>query len=86
MFSPNEFWLNLHRLSESYDSEGANVTERAAHITRQFQDMPGLAQQEVLQELHRLAIHLPELYAVVAAAANGASPRYESAKRREDVA
>jgi len=87
MVSPNEFWLNLHRLSVAFDAEGATNKERAANICRQFEQMPPVAQQEVLDELRRLAIHLPELYPVIAAAAHAGNPaRPDSAQRRDDVA
>ncbi|HEX5105208.1 MAG TPA: hypothetical protein VFV87_15415 [Pirellulaceae bacterium] len=86
MYSPNEFWLNLHRLTEAYDAEGMTTAERFANITRQFQAMPPLAQQEILQELRRLTIHLPELYPVVAAEAADEPPQQPSLARREDVA
>ena len=87
MVSPNEFWLNLHRLHVAYESEGATIKERAANICRQFEQMPPVAQQEVLDELRRLAIHLPQLYPLMAAAAHtGSTACQEAAERRDDVA
>jgi hypothetical protein len=93
MYSPNEFWLNLHRLAAAYDAEGATIGERNANITRQFQDMPYLAQREVLGELQRLVHRLPELYLHVAEAAHESELSHKAAlahqsasNRREDVA
>ena len=87
MVSPNEFWLNLHRLSVAYDAEGSTIKERTANICGQFEQMPPVAQQEVLEELRRLAVHLPELYPVIAAAAHDGCPaRQDTVERREDVA
>jgi hypothetical protein len=87
MVSPNEFWLNLHRLSAAYDAEGTTIKERTANICQQFEQMPCLAQQEVIEELRRLAICLPELYPIIAAAAQtSGQSRLEPARRREDVA
>jgi hypothetical protein len=75
--SANEFWLNLHRLADAYDSEGLTTDERAANIVDQFRHMPPIAQRHVLKELRRLVLAMPDLYPLVAAAANEA----ESAKQ-----
>jgi hypothetical protein len=64
----HDFWLNLHRLVLAYDSQGGSLEERKAKILRQLTAMPRISQQEVATELRRMAIHLPELYAAVAAA------------------
>jgi hypothetical protein len=70
VISPNEFWLNLHRLAEAYDAEGATPQERAENIVAQFREMPAVARREVLAELVRVAVHIPELYRLVMIAAN----------------
>jgi hypothetical protein len=85
MYSPNEFWLNLHRLASAYDAEGATIGERNANITRQFEDMPYLAQQEVLKELQSLVHRLPELYPAISNAAN-ASARVPAAALTQHAA
>ena len=69
MRSSNEFWLNLHWLADAYDAEGRTMQESCSNILREFRQMPGVAQREVLTELKRLAIALPLLYPVVASTA-----------------
>jgi hypothetical protein len=64
----NDFWLNLHRLAQAYDSQGQSLEEREACILRQLSAMPRVAQREVLQELRRMAIHLPDLFPAASAA------------------
>jgi len=68
--APNEFWLNLHRLSDSYNCEGLSPDERAANIVEQFREMPLIAQRQVLGELLNVLTNLPDLYPLVVAAAN----------------
>lgn len=68
MSAGHDFWLNLHRLVLAYDSQGGSLEERKAAILRHLAGMPRISQQEVAVELRRMAIHLPELYAAVAAA------------------
>ena len=70
MKSPNTFWLALHELAEAYDSEGLNPDERARNIADQYQEMPHIAQREVLADLLRIALHVPDLCSVILAAAN----------------
>jgi hypothetical protein len=69
MRDSNDFWLHVHRLAESYDSAGPTSEERTQHIVGQFEEMASLAQPEVLHELCRLLVHLPDVYTVVSAAA-----------------
>ena len=72
MVPPNEFWLKLHGLAESYDSEGLTADERAKNISDQFREMPLLAQREVLADLLRVVTHCPDLYAIIVAIASEA--------------
>ena len=73
--TPNEFWLNLHRLSEAYDAEGLTPDERAESILNQFRAMPSIAQRRVLADLVRLTANLPDLYPLVVAASNETQAR-----------
>jgi hypothetical protein len=68
MSAGNDFWLNLHRLVLAYDNQGTCLDDRKAAILGRLAAMPHISQQEVVGELRRMAIHLPELYAAVAAA------------------
>jgi hypothetical protein len=70
MKTPNEFWLNLHRLAEAYDSEGLTPDERAESILNQFRAMPPIAQRQVLSDMVRLVANLPDLYPLVVLAGN----------------
>ena len=79
MRSPNEFWLCLHQLAESYESEGLTPEERAAKITQQFATMPRIAQQQVRDRLAHLALALPDLYPLIMAAANRDRPKQSDA-------
>jgi len=68
--APNEFWLCLHRLASAYDAEGLTPEERSANIAVQFSEMPHIAQREVLVDLLRISLHVPDLCSVILAAAN----------------
>jgi hypothetical protein len=70
MVSPNEFWLHLHALSESYLAEGMTADERFDNIVSQFRDMPAIAQRELLGPLVQLAGVLPDLYPPIVGAVN----------------
>jgi hypothetical protein len=80
MISPNEFWLCLHKLAEAYEAEGLTPEHRADNIVDQFLDMSPVAQLEILDDLTQLAVHIPELYSFVVAAAN--SSKHDSKLRR----
>ena len=71
MSSPNEFWLDLHRLSQSYNAEGLTTNERAANIIGEFRSMPPATRRHVLEDLIPLVLHLADLRALVIAAASG---------------
>jgi hypothetical protein len=70
MMPPNDFWLKLHALSESYDSEGLTADERSENIVKQFRQMPLMAQRQVMADLLRVVTHCPDLYPLIVAAAN----------------
>jgi len=66
--APNEFWLCLHRLAEAYDSEGLTAEERAENIAAQFLEMPAIARRPVHSDLLRVAVYVPDLAPIIAAA------------------
>jgi len=68
--SPNEFWLQLHRLAVAYDAEGLTAQERAENIVEQLRDMPHIARRAVLADLLQVAVNIPDLYPLATAAAN----------------
>jgi hypothetical protein len=67
MKSENDFWISLNRLADAYANRGLTASERAASVLSQFEEMPPLAQREVLEALRGLAYQLPDLYTVIAA-------------------
>jgi len=86
VISPNEFWLQLHRLAAAYDAEGLTSQERAENIIEQFRDMPHVARRAVLNDLMQVAVSIPDLYPLVAAAANQADSHASKRAVREGVA
>jgi hypothetical protein len=76
MISPNEFWLNLHQLADSYQSEGLTKEERKDAIVNEFLHLPPLVRRQVLGELRVIADNLPDLHRVLVAEASAAeAPR-----------
>jgi len=72
MNTPNEFWLEVHRLSAAYAAEGLTSEERADNIVEQFRRMPRIARQETLNELVNIITHCPDIYTIAMAARNTA--------------
>jgi hypothetical protein len=72
MKTPNEFWLCLHRLAEAYDAEGLTPTERADNIIGEILSMPPTVRQQSLNDLRLVAINVPDLFPIVAAAVSSA--------------
>ena len=68
MATPNEFWLALHTLAESYESEGLTADERAENIIEVFHQMPPMVRRQIRIDLEGLILSLPDLGAMVAAA------------------
>jgi hypothetical protein len=80
MSNADDFWLNLARLSDSYADCGSTAAQRAARALSQFEDMPHVAQREVLVALRDLAFQLPDLYTIAAARAYCAADRHNYSK------
>ena len=70
MISPNEFWLQLHRLAEAYDAEGLTSEERAENILSQLREMPTIAQRALLADLVTVVAKVPDLYPLAIATMN----------------
>lgn len=68
MTAPNEFWLALHRLAEAYDAEGLTTDERTTNIVEQFMEMPAISRRQIHSDLLRIAVHVPDLAPLIAAA------------------
>jgi hypothetical protein len=65
MISPNEFWLQLHRLAEAYHAEGLTPDERVENIVAQYRDLALPARRQVMTDLTTLMVHMPDVYAAL---------------------
>ena len=74
MIESSEYWPALHRLSEISDRQGLGTDERLSAIVRQFVDMPPQVRRQLVADVLRLSLELPDVYAAVTAAANQAEP------------
>ena len=72
MIEPTEYWPALHRLSETSDRQGLGSDERLSAIVQQFLDMPPQVRRQLIADVLRLSLELPDVYAAVTAAANQA--------------
>jgi hypothetical protein len=61
MPTPNEFWLDLHTLSEAYNAEGLTADERSRNIMDEFRRMPPTVRRSVLLDLQQLTSHFDDL-------------------------
>ena len=80
--TPNECWMDLHRLAASLDAEGLSRQERFDNLVHEFLQLPPLVRRELLTELRYAIAELTDLEPVVIAA--GAAE--ENKKHRERVA
>ena len=72
MRTPNECWMDLHRLAASLDAEGFTRQERFDNLTQEFLALPPLVRRELLRELRFLLSELTDLEPVAINAANSA--------------
>ena len=70
--SPNESWMDLHRLAASLDEEGLTRQERMDNLVHEFLAMPPLVRRELLRELRYVLCELTDLEPVVINATNAA--------------
>ena len=77
MNDADDFWLYVTRMAESLDEGGLTTEERMAYAMQAFDQMPTLAQREVLAALRKLAVELPDLFTIAA----GRSLRTGNGKR-----
>jgi hypothetical protein len=64
----SEFWPALRRLAECHESQGQDSDERVAVALRLFRDLSPTEQRQLLGDLLRLAMDLPDLYSPAHAA------------------
>jgi hypothetical protein len=79
MRTPNEAWMELHRLASSVDELGLTRQERYHHLIAEFMSLPPLVRRELLRELRFLLSELNDLEPLVFAANEGEPP----ARQRE---
>jgi len=72
MIDTTEYWPALHRLSETSDRQGMGTDERLDAIVKQFLQMPPQIRRQLIADVLRLSLELPDVYAAVTAAANQA--------------
>jgi hypothetical protein len=72
MPTPNECWIDLHRLASSLDEEGLTRQERIDNLVHEFLAMPPLVRRKLLRELRYVLSELTDLEPVVINAANAA--------------
>jgi hypothetical protein len=70
MRTPNECWMDLHRLAASLAAEGLTREERLDNTMQEFLALPLLVRRELLKELRFLLAELPALEPLVANAAD----------------
>jgi hypothetical protein len=75
MPTPNECWMDLHRLAASLDAEGLTRQERFDNLVQEFLELPPLVRRELLRELRFLLSDLTDLESVVVNAANAAEEK-----------
>jgi hypothetical protein len=80
MRTPNECWMDLHRLAASLDAEGLTRQERFDNLTHELLALPPLVRRELLQELRFLIAELTDLEPLVIDATNAAEENKRSPK------
>ena len=83
MPTPNECWMDLHRLAASLDAEGLTRQERFDNLTEEFLAMPPTVRRELLEELRYILAELTDLEPVIINATNA---REEKKKHKGHVA
>jgi hypothetical protein len=70
--TPNECWMDLHRLAAALDDEGLTRQERFDNLVHEFLRMPPLVRRELMRELRYVLSELTDLEPVVINATNAA--------------
>ena len=66
MFPQKDFWLAVHELAEAYRDEGLTPDERTDNVLGQLKELPPITQRELRADLAQVALHVPDLYPLVA--------------------
>jgi hypothetical protein len=70
MRTPNECWMDLHRLATSLESEGVTRQERYDNLTEELLALPPIVRRELLREVRFLLVELADLEPVIINALN----------------
>jgi len=82
MKTPNECWMDLHRLAASLEEEGLTRQERLDNLMHEFLSMPPLVRRELLRELRFVLCELTDLEPVVIQATNASEDGKKRAHKR----
>ena len=63
-----EFWPAVHQLREFIDDEGLTLDERLDSVVAKFCDLSPTAQRQLLTDVLKLSMELPDVYSAVSAA------------------
>jgi hypothetical protein len=75
MTETDDFWSGLHQLAETYERRGLTADERLQEVLNSFRDQPPTVRRQLLADVFRLSMDLPDLYAAIAAAGNSSEER-----------
>src|SRR5436189_4807070 len=75
MADAGDFWSSLHQLAEAYERRGLTADERLQVVLKSFRDQPPTVRRQLLADVFRLSMDLPDLYASLAAAGNSSEQK-----------
>jgi len=70
MPTPNECWMDLHRLAASLEEEGLTRQERTDNLTHEILALPPLVRRELIREMRFILAELTDLEPVLINAIN----------------
>lgn len=73
-------WNLVQQLSEAYEQTGLTVDERTQALLASFRELPPTVRRQLLADVFRLSMDLPDLYASMVAIANSREQRQEDSK------
>jgi hypothetical protein len=63
MVTITEFWPLIRQVAEAYDQSGLTADERTQAHLATFRELPATVRRQLLTDVFRLSLDLPELYA-----------------------
>jgi len=80
-----EYWPALHLLADASDRQGLGTDERIDAIVKQLLNLPPTVRRQLLADMLRLSMELPDLHAAATAAVNQAEQPGDSKRFRRGV-